>query len=85
MILFLGMSADAGDFQPINSQDDYPVADLLAVLPEVWWGSSYDPPIPAPLWVASDNELLAEGASSNWGGIPIYTLDANGFPVAPAP
>lgn len=80
MVLFLGMSADVGDFQPITIPDDYPLADMLTILPEAWWGGQTP-----PSWVASDNELLAEGASQQWGGLPIYQLGADGFPVAPAP
>lgn len=80
MILFLGLSASVGDFQPINIPGDYPVDDMLAILPQVWWGGQTP-----PVWVASDSPALAAGASQAWGGLPIYQVAADGFSVvAPA-
>lgn len=65
MILYLGASVDAGDFQPITIPDDYPVADVIALLPTVWWGTS------PPVWVASTSSQLAEATSDRFGGIEI--------------
>lgn len=85
MILFLGLSADVGDFQPVNIPDETAVSDVLPILRGLWWGPSYDPPVPEPLWVASDSPTLAEGASDLWGGLPVYEVAADGFSVvAPA-
>lgn len=78
MILFLGGSDDAGDYQPINVPDDYPIDALVPLLPAVWWGAQ------PPVWVASDSAQMAAAASDQFGGLTTYQLNADGFPVAPA-
>jgi hypothetical protein len=81
MVLFLGVPADEQDvfstYQPVTIPDDYPIADVVAIIPAFWWCSS------PPTWVASDNAELAQAASESLGGIPIYDLDDTGFPLAP--
>lgn len=70
MILYLGQSNTDGDFQPITIPDDYPVADVVALLPSLWWGTG------SPVWVASDNAALATAASKKFGNAPVRPVPA---------
>lgn len=85
MVLFLGPTAgDVFNWWPITSGDEYPIADLVVLLPEIWAGTWFEAGTPeTPAWVASDNAELAEAAADSYGGLPVYALNGTGFPVAP--